>query len=267
MLGLATYTPATPYPRMAMKPSPDRLTPQQIIGRALRRLRKRARLTQEEAAERCGVVVQSWRRYEAGSRDLSLEKITELVEAMGFTLPDFLREREAASVGAEILGAEPPAASGSPAPRSFLMPIRDRVQAGVWLEAEDDQVQASRTYPEAPDPRFARAHQWLSEVGGDSMDLLRIYDGDLIKVVDAVDIGYAPRTGDIVEVERLRHGRSERELTVKQVEVVPGGLLLWPRSSNPRHQQPLDLREGAAEHEELEWRVRGLVISVIRRLL
>lgn len=262
MLALETYRPSVPYRRMPQARPAERLTQQQVVGRALRRLRKRAGLTQEEAAVKADVVVQSWRRYEAGARDLSIEKIIELVEPLGFNLDAFLREREAAAEGATETGSQ----AGAPAPpRVVSLPIRDRVQAGAWLAA-DDSVQAVRTYPEAPDPRFPRARQWLSEVNGDSVDLLRIFDGDLVKVVDAEEIGYAPRTGDVLEVERLRFGGRERELTIKQVEVTADGVLLWPRSSNPRHRDPLELRQGTGEDEEVVVIIRGLVLTAIRRL-
>jgi hypothetical protein len=100
----------------------------------------------------------------------------------------------------------------------------------------------------ARDPRFPHARQWLSEVRGDSVNLLNIVEGDLVHCVDAIEIGYYPRTGDVVEVERLRFGGQERELTLKQVEVTEAGVLLWPRSTNPRFEvdpAPLELKAGA----------------------
>jgi hypothetical protein len=146
-----------------------------------------------------------------------------------------------------------------------MLMIRDRVQAGAWLQADDDNQLQPKAYPAVKDPRYPSAQQWLSEVVGDSVNLLHVHDGDLIHCVDTIDIGYHPRTGDLVEVERLRFGGQERELTLKQVEVTPESILLWPRSTNPKWQNPIAFDLGAEEDEEIEVRIRGLVVAAIKR--
>ena len=123
-----------------------------------------------------------------------------------------------------------------------------------------------RLYPALRDPRYAKAPQWLSEVQGDSVNKLNIFDGDLVHVVDAIAIGYYPLDGDIVEVERLRYGGLERELTIKQVEVTPSGWLLWPRSTNPRYQDPIEILNDGEPAEGTEVRIRGLVVRMHRVL-
>lgn len=155
-------------------------------------------------------------------------------------------------------------------PELMVLPVRGVVQAGAWLEIEEDQAREPEELPAARDPRFPKAPQWLSVVRGDSMNALErdnrpagIFDGDLVHCVDAVAIHYEPRTGDVVEVERVRFQGRERELTLKQVEVTPGGVLLWPRSSNPRWQEPITYREG--DSEDVEVRIRGWVIGAMRR--
>ncbi len=98
------------------------------------------------------------------------------------------------------------------------------------------------------------------------MNLEGINHGDFVHCVDAVDISYYPRHGDIVEVERLRNGGSERELTLKLIEMTPTGYVLRPRSTNPRFQEPLLLNQGLnADEEEYEVRVRALVVTSMRR--
>lgn len=241
------------------------------MARALKRLRKRADLTQEEAATRADVVPQSWRRYEWGERDLPLDKWIRLAEAIGFSRDDLLAERD------DITGEAPrptaprstvvtPTAFTPPQPPAMvLLPVRDRAQAGAWLMADDYVQDWPRTYPSARDPRYSHADQWLTEVVGDSVNKLNIFSGDFAHCVDFEAIGRFPRTGDIVEVERLRAGHRERELTIKQVEVTADGLRLWPRSTNPNWQEPLELRDGVGENEDLHVRIRGLVIAVIRQ--
>lgn len=275
MSALAANRLRVAFGRMPEKPTPKRISEQAATGQALKRLRKRADMTQEQAAEKAGVVVQSWRRYEWGERELSLEKLAPLAAALGSSLDALLTERASilglaagATPEATILawpGAERRGALDQPSVNSVLT-IRDRIQAGAWLAADDVGQAEPRTWPAARDPRFAHAPQWLSEVVGDSVNLLRIYDGDLVHCIDTIAISYSPRTGDIVEVERLRSDGRERELTIKQVDVdEAGGVSLWPRSSNPRWQEPVRMAEGLAEGEEAEVRIRGLVISSIRR--
>jgi len=148
-------------------------------------------------------------------------------------------------------------------PRAADMIIRDRVQAGAWLAADDTDQGGPRKYPFARDPRFPHADQWLSEVVGDSVDKLGVFNGDLVHCVDVEGAGWALQSDALVEIERLRFNGAERELSIKQVEITPQGVLFWPRSSNPRWQEPLSLTEGA-EGEEIEVRVRGLVLKSIR---
>lgn len=245
---------------------------QQLLGQALAVLRKRARLSMEAAGEAFGSSGENWRKYEIGKAKAIFSPDTQakLTQAIGASREDLLDER------ARLAGEDPPSRPRStPAERSSwtaarapeltLLPIRDTAQAGTWRMADDSSQIQPGSHPVAKDPRFAYAHQWLSEVRGDSTNMLNIVDGDLVHCVDAVDIGYYPRTGDVVEAERIRFGGHERELTIKQVEVTPGGVLLWPRSTNPRWHAPLELRAGVDDKEDIEVRIRALIVASIRR--
>ena len=59
--------------------SPD----QHAVGLALRELRKRAGLTQEQVAERMGTSSTYLSRLEAGQRDIRLSTILRLLDALG----------------------------------------------------------------------------------------------------------------------------------------------------------------------------------------
>jgi transcriptional regulator with XRE-family HTH domain len=258
---------------MTLRPTPERLSETKALGLAIKRLRKRADLTQEQAAEALGVVVQSWRRYEWGERGLPLHKLGDIANVLGVTRDALIQE-------SQIVGGPPPtertlALADSPAERASLgrhasefspIPVRERIQAGAWLTIDDDSTSPTRShYPAGPDPRYARSDQWLSEVVGDGANGLSILDGDLVHLVDAIDINYSPRTGDIVEVERSRFGRSEIELTIKEIEVTPEGVRLWPRSTNPRHRDPIVLTSGHLAGDEVQVRISALVLAAIRR--
>lgn len=149
------------------------------------------------------------------------------------------------------------------------LPIRDPVQAGAWLEVNVLDQREPTMYPASLDPRFPDARQWLSPVRGDSMNALTknglpagILDGDLVHIVDAIDINYRPAAGDVVEVERSRFDGAVRELTLKQIEITASGeILLCPRSTNPLFRDPIPYKEDAAASEV---RIRGRMVQVIR---
>ncbi|WP_292052076.1 MULTISPECIES: LexA family protein [unclassified Brevundimonas] len=171
--------------------------------------------------------------------------------------------------------AMPFSAIEAPPPALGLLPIRSTVQAGAWLETDLSDQSEAEHYPAAPDPRFPLQTQWLSRVQGESMNALErngrpagLYPGDLVHCVDVEAIDYRPRTGDIVEVERIRAQGGVRELTLKEVEVTPRGLLLWPRSTLAKWSSPIELAPVSAnDHSDpdIEVRIRGWVIGVIRR--
>lgn len=241
-------------------------------GRALARLRDRLGVGQQALADRLDWSVQNVGSYERGKRPGILKRSIrkKLTDALGVA-PEMLdQERDRlgpvpTSTGAPSLN-EPSRSFVHAAPAQTLLPIRDRAQAGAWLPADDFIQDWPRRYPAAKDQRYPYADQWLTEVVGDSVDQLRIYSGDFVHCVDFVGSGAHLKTGDIVEVERVRAGGAERELTIKQAEVTPTGVLLWPRSSNARWRDPLALTDGVAEGEEIEVRVRGIVLHVIRQV-
>lgn len=244
-----------------------------LMGRALRMLRTRAALTMDRAGERFGVGSgEAWRKYESGSSPgiFSPETQSRLAAAVNATRQDLLDERarlagDDVPSRARISPGERQAWTASREHELVLLPVRDTIQAGAWLMADDVDQDQPPTYPAARDPRFPQAGQWLSEVRGDSMNQLNIVEGDLVHCVDAAGIGYYPRSGDVLEVERLRFGGQERELTLKQVEVTHDAVLLWPRSTNPRWHAPLEMREGTSPGEDVEVRIRALVVATIRR--
>ncbi len=248
--------------------APDDDAEAKALGEALRALRTRARMSQAEAATAMGLGSgEAWRVYEIGKAPTIFKPGVQfrLANAVGSTLADLFAERDR-------LAGRPAQTYQRRAPDPFNggerteLPIRDRIQAGAWLLADDTVQDFPRTFPAARDGRYPFAQQWISEVAGDSMNLLGIQDGDYVHCIDAVDISYYPRHGDVVEVERLRNGGRERELTLKQIEMTSSGFVLAPRSTNPRFQQPLRLNDGVAnDDEDYEVRIRALVVTTMRR--
>lgn len=242
------------------------------LGAALRVLRKRRRMSQPEAGEAFGIGGEGWRKYEAGLAPSIFKPDTQrrLTAAVGADVAELmavLQDQDGRPAAAWTPVVVTPSFDPGRRMDDRHLIVRDRVQAGAWLMADDDHNQGEpATYPAVKDPRFAHSDQWMSEVVGDSINALNIFDGDLVHCVDIASTGYSPRTGDVVEVERLRFDGSERELTIKQVEVTPAGILLWPRSTNPRWRDPLEMAAGAGAGEEVQVRLRGLVLASVRRI-
>lgn len=157
----------------------------------------------------------------------------------------------------------PPALQDGPrrAAAPNFLPVRYRVQAGYWLEV-DDYVHDYHAPPQPvmADPRYAGCAQWLEEVVGDSVNL-KIPAGGFAHVVDAIDMGYAPRREDFVVVERRRAGGQLRERTIKQIEIRDGVVELWPRSSNEKWNSPVILTDGVSADEDIEVVIAGLVVG------
>ena len=235
-----------------------------LLGRALGVLRKRAGLSQEAAGNLAGMTGQGWAKYERGQAPTIFNPTVQLrlLKPIGLSVADLERERLTLQGGGRAATVTELKAWQEPA-KPQTLPIRDRVQAGAWLMADDSSQVMPRRHAFSRDPRFPHADQWLSEVFGDSVDRLGIFDGDLAHCVDFQNAGVALQSGQIVEVERLRFGGSERELSIKQVDLTASGPLLWPRSSNPRWNTPLSMTDGA--DDDVVVQIRGLVVQSIRR--
>ncbi len=269
---LQTLAPERPrLHSWGMVQTPEDEAEQLAWGQAVASLRKRLNMTQPQLADALDWTVQNLGLYERGRRQGILRRQIRkrLTDAMGVEPDELDRERSRLGMPAPETPATRSAFDRTPVPAmpsQQLLPIRDRAQAGAWLEADDFIQDWPRRYPAAKDPRYLHADQWLTEVAGDSVDQLRIFNGDFVHCVELAGIGRPVKTGDVVEVVRFRHGRSERELTIKQAEVTAQGILLWPRSSNPRWREPLELLHGTADGEEVEIEIRGLVLHTIRQL-
>lgn len=122
---------------MAQMPQPtDTIPDARDLGRALGKLRRRANLTQTEAAERHGVTPQAWQRYEAGNRQavLRTDLQARLARAVGSNREELVKEAARVAGGAEddeLETPEPARPLGfqeTAAP--FVLPVTGRAQPG-----------------------------------------------------------------------------------------------------------------------------------------
>ena len=140
------------------------------------------------------------------------------------------------------------------------IPVRGETAAGKWLEFED--FDAER-YPPivAVAGRYPVEVQFAYRVSGPSMDKVRIFDGDCVICVPYWHVRSAPTPGDLVVVERKRGAVYER--TVKELQMTAEAYELWPRSTDPKHQQPLRVPKNhdLTEEDGTVVEIVGLVIA------
>lgn len=175
----------------------------------------------------------------------------------------FVTSSKTLSKLATAAGVAPPDATGGEAQMvgADFLPIRYDVGAGLWQEVTDSQVFLG-TGTVAPDPAYSGFPQWLERVQGDSMDE-EYRQGELVHVVDAISLGYAPQHGDHVILVRRRADGAEIERTIKEVVRTREGLEFWPRSTNPRWDKPVILNDGY-DDQSLEVEVAALVLGSYR---
>jgi SOS-response transcriptional repressor LexA len=172
-----------------------------------------------------------------------------------------IAEHLGVAVGELMSGVETPDAVGGE--KLAELPLVGPVQAGAWLALDDSGQDEPQMIAVALDRRYPQARQWLREVRGDSMNARNIYPGDLAHIVEIVGSGVNLNSGMIVEVTRARDDGSLREITLKEVEVTDDGLVLWPRSNNPRWKDPVRLDDDSGSDLQVE--VTGLLIAKITR--
>lgn len=146
-------------------------------------------------------------------------------------------------------------------PELTRLPLIGAIQAGSWMALDDTDQQEPEMVAHARDAAYSHARQWLRVVRGDSMNAVGIEPGDLAHLAEF--FGSSVENGMIVEVTRSRDGGLLKEITLKEVEITSRGILLWPRSRNPRWKDPVSLTEGAAGDITVE--ITGILVATTRR--
>jgi AraC-like DNA-binding protein len=87
--------------------------------------------------------------------------------------PDYEFTTSSRTLGklADAVNAEPPVISTNVKLAPKFLPVRYRVQAGLWFEVDAEEPPEQVALAVLPDPRFAAYPQWLEKVVGDSVDL------------------------------------------------------------------------------------------------
>lgn len=206
--------------------------------------------TAKSAAEAMGATVSTYIQHESGARGFPASRAARYAKFFRVA-PEWLLYNRGSSDPVEV------------EPTLTELPLIGPVQAGAWLAIDDTSQEEPPMMAAAADRRYPHARQWLREVRGDSMNARNIYPGDFVHIVELVGAGISLNTGMIVEVVRSRDGGSLKEITLKEVEVTDRGLVLWPRSINPRWTDPVRLDDDSGTDVEVE--ITGLLLAKITR--
>lgn len=154
--------------------------------------------------------------------------------------PDLIKKyARAFSVGAGwLITGEPKSAQPiEPREKIGVVSISGEVQAGHWVEEDSFSFQDTSYVPMSPNPQYSPESQTAFLVRGQSMNK-KVQDGDYVIAVwidqtrDAID-------NDIVVIRRRRGQLVETSL--KRLRIIDGHPKLFPESTDPKHQKPLDL--------------------------
>lgn len=206
-----------------------------IMSNRIKELRDLLGLSQQRLAELANTTNQQIGRLESGSRKLSQDWMERLAPVLGVN-------------PAELLPV------GEIAPK---IPLVGNVQAGVWKEANGDDPQ----WISVPIPHeFLKLRAYALRVVGTSMNT--IYpEGTILICCHLEELNEQPRPGKRYIIENINpHG--EIEQTVKEFQRDETGRpWAWPRSTDPRWQQPVPLDSGRDGHTIS---VRARVVYALR---
>lgn len=205
---------------------------------------KRGYSSAQAAAEAFGWNVVTYRSHESGMRNIPIHAARKYALAFGTT-------------AASILGMEP--APTGPVFETRGVPVVAVVNAGVFREIQEVD------HPPVPVPAVAisaipPSAQYALLVDGPSVNKV-IPHGDYAVCAPYELMPGGAKDGQLVHVVRERAGLFEH--TIKQYKSGPNGPQLLPVSTDPRHQQPVDL--SAREDETLVY-IKGVVIASFRPL-
>ncbi|MCG7507099.1 helix-turn-helix domain-containing protein [Mesorhizobium retamae] len=209
------------------------------MARKIRDLRVKLGLSQGGLAQRIGVDQSTVSKYERAELNPKAEPAQKLADLAGVTI-------------GEWLGIEPVSNKDV---RAKTARVVGELQAGVWREAVEWEYDDQYDAPVLLDPALPNYPLKGYVVKGTSMN--RHYpDGSIVYAAATIANGLYPMNGDHVLVSR-RNKSGLFEATLKEYVVEPdGSKWLWPRSSDPEHQTPIQF---GSDSEEVT--VTGIVFS------
>lgn len=172
--------------------------------------------------------------------------------------------------GVEWKGAPVSGSAVAPGMRIILRPISviGHAQAGVFTEVvewdEPSRYTVNISQDDGFSPEFTR---YGIEVRGESMNKV-FPNGSIVSVIDFDELGKKPATGDYVTVLRRDAYGPGFEATIKALQIKDDGTIcLWPKSTDPRYQQPLIIPpprdDRIDDASALDVQIKGLVVGSV----
>lgn len=232
----------------------------ETLGSRIRQAREAMGMTQTAFAEWLGFVtrgaVGNWERDQGISREHFQLVVNKLRQVQPQMSPEWLAIGEGtcfyvldspSNKAPGVVGGQNSPLTYAPGRLGRSIRVAGEVQAGSWREAMDDGG-LGEDVNVLIDPRYAHMNVTALKVRGPSMDR-KIPDGSYVLCVSFIDLDRQPVSGEFVVVQR-RKANGLTEATVKQYVVEDGQAKLWPRSHDPRYQEPLILN-GSHDDEEI----------------
>lgn len=212
------------------------------------------KLTQTDVANFCGVTQQAIQKMEDGEvlRPRYMDELAEILKVNKIWLktgkgdmlpPSFVDNQYLQLSGINVIG---------------------EVEAGIWREAVQWDESEIFQIPYGVNEKYHNKAYGL-RIRGDSMNLA--YPEDTIVIVVSIyDYDGEIATGKRVIVERcLKNGVCEA--TAKELEIINGHAKLWPRSTNQKYQDPIDISWPYETPQEIGLEtviIKGVIIGSYR---
>jgi transcriptional regulator with XRE-family HTH domain len=212
------------------------------VGERISDWRRARNLTQGQLSAKLGVSQPTVSKWEQGRDVPGGENLQNLATVLGTTATEIM--------GFGGMGATP----------DRRVRVVGELCAGAFEEsvewAYEDQYEVAVVTPED----LADVPLQGFVVKGDSIN--KIYpDGSIVYVASVHSIDGGPVSGDIVMVMR-RDSDGRVEGTLKEYVVEGGQKWLWPRSTHPEHQAPIDYKKGRKGRVE-EVMITGVVKAAL----
>ncbi len=199
----------------------------------IREIREATGMTQRQVADAIPLSLPNYNRLENGHTKLTTERMDQLAEIFGCDPLDL------------ITGHHP----------TRTVQVRAYVEAGAWVESWEWEEEDWYEVAVPDDPVFHGFSLYGAETRGPSMNR-RYPEGTVLIFTDAIEAEEDVQVGKRYIVERER-ADGMREATVKTlIADDQGKLWLMPESSDPRHQQPIEIGGDEGDTVRLLGRVR-----------
>ena len=208
------------------------------MTKQLKKIRKSRGLSQQAVADALKIDVTNYNRLENGRVELTFSRMKEI---------------------AAILHCDPVELIAN-ITHTRIVKVRAFVEAGVWAESYEWNEEDWYDVAVPDDPEFRNYNLYGAETRGASMNK-RYPEGTVVVFTDPIETEQDIRIGRRYLVERER-ADGHREATVKTlIHDESGNLWLMPESSDPRHQQPIEVSGSNGD----TIRIMGRVVYSVQR--